>query len=254
MLYHNTRIAILAHPRSLSTALEFSFNNRQDTTIIHAPYRSVEVRFNRRTTSFAEIRGYRSRFMEIKLMLEDANLGKDIVVWKETSCLYKELYPMGYTPIFLVRDPRYSIPSYRKMVLDVSGGVSDEVPYCGGLKELHNIFNYLTKTNCHDPVVIDAHDLSRYPEKILPTVCEKVGIEFNVSMLHWKQNNTDHWDPVWNGALKIAYSNVKQSQGFIPREEHNVDLSVLPDSLRASIEAAIPIYDSLYEMCIKPNE
>ncbi|XP_077864982.1 uncharacterized protein LOC144350784 [Saccoglossus kowalevskii] len=139
--------------------------------------------------------------------------------------------------------------SYRKLCLDLSDGKRENVPYGGGFIQLREIYDWITKEVCPDPVVIDAHGLSRHPKEILTAVCEKIGIEFKDSMLHWKQNNNDHWDPVWKCLAMKAYTNVMQSQGFIPKEEQE-DIE-FPESIRDSIMAAIPIYESLYAKRIK---
>lgn len=124
--------------------------------------------------------------------------------------------------VFLIRHPKYSIPSYWRCTvppLDEVTGFFDFMPAEAGYDEQRRVFDYLKnvgqigpkiagqKTNGHtngrtngntngsdrsvEICVIDADDLLDNPEGIISKFCESVGIEYNPSMLIW-DNEEDH--------------------------------------------------------------
>jgi hypothetical protein len=87
--------------------------------------------------------------------------------------------------------------------------------------------------------VIDAADVLADPGGVLERLCRALGIDYDPAMLHWPSGprSTDGvWAPHW-------YAAVEASTGFA-----RPDLApavVVPDRLRALVEAAQPYYDEL---------
>ena len=111
---------------------------------------------------------------------------------------------------FLIRHPRYSIPSYYRCTippLDAVTGWYNFMPSEAGYDELRRVFDYLraigqvgpgvASKNTHenrginsntdgvDICVVDADDLLDDPAGIIAAYCNSVGIEYREQMLSW---------------------------------------------------------------------
>jgi len=115
---------------------------------------------------------------------------------------------------FLIRHPRYSIPSYYRCTvppLDKLTGFYDFMPSEAGYDEVRRVFDYLrsigqvgpniatrsmngTETNGNSVAnghtgveicVVDADDLLDSPKLVIEAFCTSVGIEYNENMLKW---------------------------------------------------------------------
>ena len=112
---------------------------------------------------------------------------------------------------FLIRHPRYSIPSYYRCTippLDKITGWDSFMPSETGYNELRRVFDYLravglvgpriasqnicvtedTKGSANevDICVVDADELLDDPAGIISAYCKSVGIEYHEQMLSWK--------------------------------------------------------------------
>ena len=111
---------------------------------------------------------------------------------------------------FLIRNPRYSIPSYYRCTvppLDEVTGFYNFMPSEAGYDELRRLFDYLrvigqigpqiasqkvhvnrstnSSANKVDICVIDADDLLDDPAAVIAAYCTSVGIEYHERMLSW---------------------------------------------------------------------
>ena len=109
---------------------------------------------------------------------------------------------------FLIRHPRYSIPSYYRCTvppLDEVTGFYKFMPSEAGYYELRRVFDYLrvvgqvgpkiaSKNSCVnestganevDICVVDADDLLDDPAGIIAAYCKSVGIDYHEHMLSW---------------------------------------------------------------------
>lgn len=111
---------------------------------------------------------------------------------------------------FLIRHPRYSIPSYYRCTvppLDEVTGFHSFMPSEAGYDELRRVFDYLcvvgqvgpeiasqnihvngntnSKGNKVEICVVDADDLLDDPAGIIAAYCKSVGIEYHEQMLTW---------------------------------------------------------------------
>lgn len=120
--------------------------------------------------------------------------------------------------VFLIRHPKYSIPSYYRCTippLDKVTGFYNFMPQEAGYDEQRRVFDYLrsigqigpkicgqennaqingfdgSHEDAVDICVIDADDLLDTPGAILEKFCESIGIEYTPSMLNW-DNEEDH--------------------------------------------------------------
>jgi len=120
---------------------------------------------------------------------------------------------------FLIRHPRYAIPSYYRCCIPPlvdRTGFNPFMPSEAGYDELRKLFDYCKNTGMVGPkvagqnpeadraddvssptegnieiCVIDADDLLDDPEGILRKYCKSIGLEFRPAMLNW-DNEEDH--------------------------------------------------------------
>ncbi|MCJ1460436.1 hypothetical protein MMC28_010818 [Mycoblastus sanguinarius] len=123
---------------------------------------------------------------------------------------------------FLIRHPRYSIPSYYRCTvppLDKITGFYDFMPSEAGYDELRRVFDYLRsvdqigphvatqeiayteengnsfangRSGAVDICVVDADDLLDHPAKVIKTYCDSVGIAYDQTMLNWNSEEDRH--------------------------------------------------------------
>ena len=137
---------------------------------------------------------------------------------------------------FLIRDPEEMLPSLINQV------PKPDLAATGLLwqSDLHRRL----KAAGHSPVVIDSRELLLNPKKVLPEVCDRLGIGFEKRMLSWSQGARPEdgvWAPYW-------YQSVHKSTGF---GEYKKKPGPFPDQLKALLEKCRPHYEYLLEFSIK---
>lgn len=145
---------------------------------------------------------------------------------------------------FLIRHPRYSIPSYYRCTvppLDKVTGFYKFIPSEAGYDELRRVFDYLrvvgqvgpmiaSENSCVnestnggtkgvDICVVDADDLLDDPAGIIAAYCKSVGIEYHEQMLSWNSEE-DH---------KQAKLNFQKWAGFHDDALNSCDLKPRKD-------------------------
>ena len=106
---------------------------------------------------------------------------------------------------FLIRHPREMLMSLARVT--PSPTVEDT-----GLSQQWEIFERVAARRGAPPPVVDARDILEAPEKLLPRLCEALGVPFKRAMLSWKPGRRAS-DGVW---AKHWYAAVEASRGFQP--------------------------------------
>ncbi|QMU28631.1 hypothetical protein HUW48_11535 [Adhaeribacter radiodurans] len=140
-----------------------------------------------------------------------------------------------YQNVFLIRDPGQMLLSYAKV---------REEPTLNdiGLKQQAELFTWL-QAEGQNPLVLDGNELRKNPEHVLQQLCDGLGLPFNQAMLNWPAGPRAEdgcWAPFW-------YAKVHQSTKFMAPD---TDSSPLPNSLRATYEAALPYYTTLKQYAL----
>lgn len=138
--------------------------------------------------------------------------------------------------VFLIRDPRRIISSFRKVIPEV------RMQDVGIEKQLH-LYREL-EAKSMPPVVIDSGQILKDPGKALGLLCESIGIPFYEKMLQWKAGPRKE-DGVW---AKYWYENVHRSSGFEMKFTEDVDI---PDELSRLVSECELCYGQLFEKSIK---
>lgn len=227
------RLAVWSGPRNLSTALMRSFENRADTIVVDEPL-------------------YAHYLAETGL---DHPLRSEVIAAGETDwrrvaerlsgplepgvrCFYQKhmahhLLPhierdwlSRLTHVFLIREPRAVLASLHAKWPDprlVDTGLPQQV----------ELFDRTLQETGQAPAVIDSDELLRDPRAVLMKLCERVGLEFDESMLEWPAGKRDS-DGVWAAHW---YAAVEASTGFGPPRREHTDLPRSLEPLAEECEA-----------------
>jgi hypothetical protein len=186
-------LALWAHPRSLSTALERVFIERGDFVVMHEPFSGLYYMQERRakaahadfdageTTDYQSIRG---RILEAArrrpVCFKDMCYHCHDHVWKDVFFLKR------VTNVFLIRDPRQAIASHFAKNPDVT---CEEIGY-----EMEaRIFRRVWELTGDTPLVIAAEDLQRRPADIMNALCSRLGLEHRPDALNWQPGDRHQW-------------------------------------------------------------
>jgi Sulfotransferase domain len=228
-------------PRTVSTALMRSFENRPDTVVVDEPlYAFYLTNTSVDHPGRAEIiASMPADWREVLAQLARAPLpdGRSVFYQKHMT---HHLLPQvdrpafaGLRHAFLIRDPRQLLASYAKVR---SAPTLADL----GLAQQAEIF-----ATFGGPV-IDSADILRNPQAALEALCDALGIGFDPAMLSWPPGPRPT-DGVW---ARYWYDRVWRSTGFGPyRESGNADLS---PELEGLAEQCQPFYEELAAHRLRP--
>ena len=235
-----TKIAVWSGPRSISTALMRSFENRPDTFVSDEPF-------------------YAHYLHETG---EDHPYGKEIILQGETNWKAVAEYITGDIPnrkriwfqkhmaqhnlqgrdlawidnmqnILLIRHPKEVILSYEKKykirnILQL------------GYAQQTCLFTMLKESSSVVPLIIDSRDVLKDPEGVLTELCHRLTIPFYNEMLSWPAGRRES-DGIWG---KHWYSTVEKSTGFNEYVDNN---GILPSELDVLFTDCLEYYQQLYQ-------
>ena len=227
-------IALWAVPRSISTAFERVFVERDDFEVLHEPFSNAYYYgADRLSGRFADAEpkpGY--SFDEV---LADVLAPREKRVFvKDMAYQAKGVLGPGFASrfvnTFIVRDPKYVLVSLYKMWPDFT---FEETGY----EDLHRLFRYATEGGGEDVAVVDAMTFSENPEGVLAAYCEHLEIPFRSGSLSWESRDVEHWDS-WEGWHDAA----EKSTGIKPATRRDPEL---PAELEEVYERCLPYYYEL---------
>lgn len=234
-------IQLWSGPRNISTAMMYSFAQRNDTLVVDEPLYA----------HYLKVTGLNHPGRESVLQSQehDGNkvMEKIISDEREQRVLFckqmtHHLINVGLDflsktfNLLLIRDPKEVLLSYSKVIEQPA--LSDI-----GIQQNHDLFHFLVSKNYHC-LIVDAKRVLKDPGQQLAAICENAGLGFQPAMLRWIAGARPE-DGVW---AKYWYKNVHQSTGFAPFEEQEQSL---PAHLEKIYEEAKPYYDFLHEYALQ---
>ena len=225
-------------PRSISTALMRSFENRPDTFITDEPFYAhylhktgIDHPFREEVMADGNT-DWNSAPDEITGPIPK---GKDIWYQKHMAqhnlpgCEMKWVEKL--THCILIRHPREVMLSYL---------IKYEITsiYQLGYPQQIELFKMLTDLGA-PPLILDAGDVLKNPDAALKLFCRKLGIPFYDEMLSWpagKRKSDGIWGRHW-------YGSVEASTGFHPYEQKTGNL---PFKYQDIYAASLESYKQLY--------
>ncbi|GAA0297158.1 sulfotransferase-like domain-containing protein [Rhodovulum strictum] len=240
------RIAMWSGPRNLSTAMMYAFAARGDCAIRDEPFYAAYLARTGLDHPMREaiIASGETDPARIAARLTGPAPGGKAHFYQKHMCQHMiEGIPRGWmtgvTNVFLIRHPARVLASfadkYRSPTLADLGFVQQA-----------ELFDQVAAATGAAPLVIDSADIRTNPEAMLHRLCAALGLAFTPAMLRWPPGghpDDGPWAPVWYGA-------VHRSTGFAGPEG---PLPVLPDSLSAIADAALPHYQRLASHRLLPD-
>lgn len=239
-----TPICLWSGPRNVSTALMYSFAQREDIRVVDEPLYGHYLR-----ASGAEHPGGDS--IMAAMNCDGDRVMRDLID-KQTENPSRRLFlkhmahhlldiDLGFlreaSNVFLIRNPSEMLPS-----------LTVQLPHARladtGLKRQWELFESLREGG-QTPAILDSRLLLMDPAGILQQLCDHLGLGFDERMLRWTAGPRPEdgiWAPHW-------YHAVHQSTGFAPYRSKDH----FPEALRALLNECKPWYDRLYENALGNN-
>jgi hypothetical protein len=219
-------------PRSISTAFERVFVERDDFEVFHEPFgESYYYSEERLSDRYSDEKprpedNYENVLARLLESHERRVFVKDMA-YQAKPLIGPELVSR-FRNTFIVRDPKYVIASLSRMWPDFT---LEET----GFEQLYRLFRYATEVE--DVVVVDSMTFSENPVGVLAAYCEHLEIPFRTDSLSWQPGEVREWES-WEGWHEAA----QQSSGIKPAERKDPEL---PPELQEAYEHCLPYYYQL---------
>jgi len=227
------RINMWSGPRSLSTAMMYSWRQRADTTVVDEPFYAYYLRHTGREHPGQEAT-LASQENDGPTVVENvvmAEYDTPVVYFKQIAKHIIDLdlsFMSECANIFLTRNPHDLLTSWQ---VQMPNSTIDDT----GFPELVRILDLLLEAG-QEPLVIETSRLLEDPARVLSAVCDHIGADFDEAMLSWPAGPKPE-DGVWG---EFWYDSVWKSTGWGPKKKKVVEL--LP-----SIADALPEAEAAYE-------
>ena len=227
-------VALWAVPRSISTAFERVFVERDDFEVLHEPF-SASYYYSEERLS--------NRYSDVEPKAEHSyrNVLESVLKPREKRVFVKDMayhakplvgleFASNFANTFIIRDPKYVISSLHRMWPDFT---LEET----GFEELYHLFRYATEADPEDAVVIDAMTFSENPVGILAAYCEHLNIPFRADSLLWEPVDVPEWERWYRW-----HDKAQQSTGIQQAERKDPEL---PGKLQEAYDYCLPYYYQL---------
>ena len=234
------KIAMWSGPRSISTALMRSFENRVDTFVTDEPFYAHYLQHTNVDHPMRDevIKSGNPNWAAVSDYLTNT-IPDEKSVWYQKHMAQHNLpgVDLEWTEkvfnCFLIRDPKEVILSYTKKYEITS-------VYQLGFPQQFDLFTMLRGKTEIAPIVLDSKDVLMNPNNMLQKLCEKLEIPFSDKMLSWPLGKRDS-DGVWG---QYWYDNVEKSTGFKAYQKTDAKI---PNKYAVIYEESIKYYQQLFE-------
>ena len=259
------RIILWTAPRCVSTAFERSIMTLKNSKIFHEPYsKAYYFGPEKQSPRYAsQETNHQATYRSISKMLQKEYDGRDFLFSKEMAyCVENKMHIFteegfkNFQHSFLIRHPLKAVYSlYKASTNPKLTGWDYFDPAEAGFRQMLELYEFVHRNIHRNPVVVDADDLLDYPNEILQSYCEAVGLEYEENMTSWEPGPVPEWD-TWAGWHEDAL----KSSGFKPRVNKNrsractaFDVEDLPSQVAAVVEECLPHYEALAAKKILPK-
>lgn len=233
-------VHLISGPRNISTALMYSFAQREDCFVVDEPFYGYYLK---RTGADHPGRDEIIEAMETQPseIIKILNLHeKEKFLFIKNMAHHLEGIPadfmFAFHNIFLIRNPGQILASYHQVR---SHPTLDDI----GIRQQAELMHEL-QCNQINFNVLDSGEVLKNPRKVLGELCHRIQIPFSERMLSWAagpRNEDGIWAPYW-------YDHVHKSTGFSPQETSQREL---PLHLLPVFAKALPYYQKLHHYSIK---
>jgi hypothetical protein len=235
------RINLWSGPRNVSTALMYSFAQRDDTRVVDEPLYAHYLRVSGALhPGGAEVLAAQNNDGE--QVVRDLILGpcdRPVLFMKQMAHHLVELghdFLAQTANVLLIRDPAQMLPSLVNQIPQPS--LRDT-----GLATQAALFEELRALG-QNPPVLDAKLLLLNPRSVLRQLCDRLRLGFQEQMLHWPAGARAE-DGVW---ARHWYDNVHKSTGF---EAYREKREPFPQRLLPVLNDCQPHYEFLERMALR---
>ena len=232
-------------PRNISTAMMYSFDNREDC---HATDEPLYANFLMSTGTDHPgakevIANHETDLESVISQLLGPIPGRKEIWYQKHMCHHVMVdsdisWIEDLTNCFLIRHPR-------EVLLSLSR-ITDSVDLMStGLPQQIRIVEYVIEELGLEPQIIDSNEILEAPRELLGKLCDSVGINFDENMLSWSPGPRT-CDGAW---AKHWYESVWASSGFSPPSPREGELK---PGLSEVLEEAMPLYLKLRDIRIRP--
>lgn len=213
----NKIICLWACPRNISTALMYSFAQREDTQVFDEPLYAHYLKISGAN--------HPAREEVLQSLDNDGNkVVQGVILQKSKKVLFHKLmthflididtaFLSKVSNIIFIRSPEEIITSYSKVIPNPK---LEDI----GIKQQYELYLLLEKQG-NIPIVLDSKYLLQNPELMLKRLCNMLEISFDQKMLKWEKGERKE-DGIW---AKHWYANIHNSTGFLPYVEKEIKLS-----------------------------
>jgi hypothetical protein len=240
------RIAAWSGPRNISTAMMRSFENRDDCFVCDEPFYAhylIDHGFDHPVREKIIEHHQPDPHKVIAWLTGEIPNGKSVFYQKVMTHHMIKTVPRDWltrvTNVFLIREPKEMLTSLIKVL--PAAKLLDT-----GLPQQVELFEQVFDQTGEAPTVLDSRDVLEDPRAMLTALCERVGIEFQESMLHWPKGRRDTdgvWAPYW-------YASVEDSTGFAPYRPKNEDV---PPEFEETYQRCVELYQKLAAVRLRPK-
>ena len=215
-------IALWAHPRSMSTAIERIMRERNDLCCVHEPfiYYYYIALGKKELPHFEHEQDKPSRFEEIFADLIDKAQSAPVFFKDMGYYMVPELFNHQHLArrlrhLILIRDPRKSILSYFKLDPDI---LLEEI----GLEAQWRLYQWLSENCERTPMIIEAETVQQDPVAAMTRVWNYLDLEVKPEAFQWNENSTpEDWKMVsgWHGDVQ-ASTGIRQT---VSEDDETID-------------------------------
>lgn len=233
------RVHLISQPRNLSTAFMYSWAQRKDTKVFDEPfyaYYLVKTGLDHPGRE-AVLDALPQKVDEVleKIVFQE---GEQDVLFLKNMAQHLIDMDLSFTKdlinILYIRNPKQVLASFAQVIPNPS--IQDI-----GIKNMYEIYQSLDQGRT---IVLDSAELLKDPENIWKQLCDKIGLEYDNSVLSWEAGPRKE-DGVW---AKYWYKNVHNSTGFSKQKTSERDL---PEHLEDVYQEAKKYYDLLAQKSLK---
>ncbi len=239
------KICLWSGPRNVSTALMYSFAQREDTKVVDEPlyghYLLVTgIKHPGRKEIMAEVNCDGKFVMDDLLRMNNPD-GKKVLFLKQMTKHLVDIehdFLPKFKNIFLIRNPKDMLSSLAVNIPKpnlADTGLDIQWKLYKNLKSLGN-----------KPIVVDSRELLMNPENILKQLCKHLNLKFVDSMLSWPAEPRKE-DGIW---AKYWYQSLHKSTGF---QSYQAKPN-FPVELKQVLSECMPYYEKLLPKAIKANQ
>lgn len=239
------RIAMWSGPRTVSTAMMRSWENRPDTAVWDEPfYGPYLIAVETRQPAAKEIANQIETDWKVVVdqVLGPVPDGRQFFFQKHMS---HHLLPhidrqwmLQISHFLLIREPREVITSYLRRVREPN--LEDL-----GFLQLVDIYDWLSRETGRAPTVLDSKDLLENPSEMLRSLCVALDVPFLDEMLAWPPGRRPS-DGIW---AQYWYDAVEKSTTFQPYRPKNETVS---PELQPILRQCDECYSRLHNVRLKP--